>query len=65
MPAERHTVTTTQIIGALIMLSPLIGLFIFIGVTERSWKVPAAIFGIILALVAVMGVGAYLLTGGK
>lgn len=57
--------TTSQIIGAAMIAAPFVALFIFIAVTERSLKVPSAIFGSVLALVAFIGAGAYLLTGGQ
>ena len=55
--------TTLQIVGALMIAAVFVALFVFMWRHERSWKVPAAIFGIVAALVAFLALASALLTG--
>ena len=47
-------------VGLMLCSSPFLGMFVLIGIGD-SWKTAFAVFGAVIALLAVIGLGSYLL----
>lgn len=56
--------TALQVLGVLLLASPFVAIAAFT-IYALGWRACAASFGLALSIIAVTGVGAYLLTGGK
>jgi hypothetical protein len=55
--------TALQLLGAALIASPFIAMFAYATV-ELGWREAASIFAAVVGLVALIGVGSWLLTGG-
>lgn len=55
--------TILQIVGALMIVAFFAAIFVLIFVIEGDWKVPAAVFVVVVLAVAFLGLASALLTG--